>query len=104
VGPNFIGVHEIIDLQVDIVHEMTDAITERIVTLNGTFLDTPKSVIDRRAWNEYSVGKGLVTEHLAVLDKVYNGVNAEHCKAIETLLKLDPVSEDMITSQLADLE
>ena len=104
VGPNFIGVHEMIDPQVDIVREMTDTIAERIATLGGVPVGTPKSIVDRRTWNEYSVGKGLVTEHLAALDKVYNGVNADHRKAIETLSELDPVSEDMITNQLADLE
>lgn len=104
VGPNFIGVHEMIDPQVDIVREMTDTIAERIATLGGVPVGTPKSIVDRRTWKEYSVGKGLVTEHLAALDKVYNGVNSDHRKAIKTLSELDPVSEDMITNQLADLE
>ncbi|MFL3649902.1 MAG: DNA starvation/stationary phase protection protein Dps [Pseudoalteromonas sp.] len=104
VGPNFIGVHEMLDPQVEAVREMTDTIAERIATLGGIPVGTPQSIVDRRSWNEYSVGKGLVTEHLGALDKVYNGINGDHRKAIETLSELDPVSEDMITSQLADLE
>ena len=104
VGPNFIGVHKMLDPQVDVVREMTDTIAERIATLGGVPVGTPKSIVDRRTWNEYSMGKGLVTEHLGALNEVYNGINADHRKAIETLSELDPVSEDMITSQLAELE
>ncbi|MDP2484144.1 DNA starvation/stationary phase protection protein Dps [Pseudoalteromonas marina] len=104
VGPNFIGVHEMLDPQVEAVREMTDTIAERIATLGGIPVGTPKSIVDRRTWNEYSLGKGLVTEHLGALDKVYNGINADHRKAIETVSDLDPVSEDMLISQLADLE
>jgi len=104
VGPNFIGVHEMLDPQVDAVREMTDTIAERIATMGGVPLGTPKSIVDRRSWDEYSIGKGLVTEHLVALDKVYNGVNSDHRKAIDKLSELDPVSEDMLTGQLGELE
>ena len=104
VGPNFIGVHEMLDPQVETVREMTDTIAERIATLGGVPVGTPKSIVDRRSWEDYAIGKGLVTEHLAALDKVYNGVNGDHRKAIESLGELDPVSEDMIIAQLAELE
>ena len=104
VGPSFIGVHEMLDPQVDAIREMTDTIAERIATLGGTPQGTPKSIVDRRTWEEYSLGKAFVVEHLGALDKVYSGVNADHRKAIGTLSELDPVSEDMITSQLGDLE
>ncbi len=104
VGPNFIGVHEMLDPQVAVVREMTDTIAERIATLGGIPVGTPKSIVDRRTWDEYSIGKALVTEHLSALDNVYSGINSDHRKAIDTLADLDPVSEDMITSQLAELE
>ncbi|MEE4191160.1 MAG: ferritin-like domain-containing protein, partial [Halieaceae bacterium] len=35
VGPNFIGVHEMLDPQVDTVREMVDQVAERIATLGG---------------------------------------------------------------------
>ncbi|MBL4742341.1 MAG: DNA starvation/stationary phase protection protein, partial [Idiomarina sp.] len=38
------------------------------------------------------------------LDKVYNGVNEDHRKAIDKLAELDPVSEDLLTGQLGALE
>lgn len=104
VGPNFIGVHEMLDPQVDAVREMTDTIAERIATLGGVPVGTPKAIAERRRWEDYSLGKGLVTEHLVALDKVYNGVNGDHREAMEALAELDPVSEDMLTGQLAELE
>jgi starvation-inducible DNA-binding protein len=104
VGPNFIGVHEMLDPQVDVIREMTDTIAERIATLGGVPVGTPKSIVDRRSWEDYSIGKGLVKDHLVALDKVYKGVNADHRKALEKLSELDPVSEDMIIAQLAELE
>ncbi|MDX1706630.1 DNA starvation/stationary phase protection protein Dps [Pseudidiomarina sp.] len=104
VGPNFIGVHEMLDPQVDSVREMTDTIAERIATLGGVPFGTPKSIVDRRRWEDYSVGRGLVKDHLVALDKVYDGVNSDHRAALEKLADLDPVSEDMLTGQLAELE
>ncbi|WP_404340774.1 DNA starvation/stationary phase protection protein Dps [Pseudoalteromonas mariniglutinosa] len=104
VGPNFIGVHEMLDPQVDTIREMTDTIAERIATLGGVPIGTPQSLIERRTWQDYAIGKGLVTEHLAALDKVYNGINKDHRKALDKLAELDPVSEDMLVGQLADLE
>jgi len=104
VGPNFIGVHEMLDPQVDSVREMTDTIAERIASLGGVPMGTPQSVVERRSWNDYSLGKALVPEHLGALDMVYNGVNADHRKAIAELGDLDPVSEDLLIGQLADLE
>ncbi len=104
VGPNFIGVHEMLDPQVSAIQEMTDTIAERIATMGGVPVGTPQSIVDRREWKDYSLGKGLVSDHLTALDKVYNGVNKDHRKALEQLAELDPVSEDMITGQLAELE
>ncbi|MGM0524610.1 MAG: DNA starvation/stationary phase protection protein Dps [Pseudomonadota bacterium] len=104
VGPNFIGVHEMLDPQVESVREMTDTIAERIATLGGVPVGTPQSIVERRSWQDYSVGRGLVTEHLAELDKVYSGINKDHRDALNALADLDPVSEDMLISQLAELE
>ena len=104
VGPNFIGVHEMLDPQVDAVREMTDAIAERIATLGGIPSGTPGSVVQRRSWNDYSLGKASVNEHLGALDIVYSGINSGHREAISKLADLDPVSEDMLTGDLAQLE
>jgi starvation-inducible DNA-binding protein len=104
VGANFIGVHEMLDPQVDAVSEMTDTIAERIATMGGVPVGTPQSLVDRRSWKDYSLTKALVPEHLGALDLVYTGVNTDHRKAIAKLADLDPVSEDILVGQLADLE
>ncbi|MFT2089452.1 DNA starvation/stationary phase protection protein Dps [Paraglaciecola sp. 2405UD69-4] len=104
VGPNFISVHEMLDPQVASVREMTDTLAERIATLGGVPVGTPKSIVDRRSWEEYALGKALVNEHLSALDNVYIGINKDHRKAIDALADIDPVSEDIITGQLAELE
>jgi len=104
VGPNFIGVHEMLDPQVDAVREMTDTIAERIATLGGVPNGTPGAVAKSRDWTDYSLGRALVTEHLGALDHVYTGVNGSHRETIEAIADADPVSEDMLIAQLADLE
>ena len=104
VGPNFIAVHEMLDPQVDAVRLMVDAIAERIATLGGVPVGTPGALVEGRDWDDYSLGRALVPEHLAALDIVYNGVNGDHRTAIDEVEKLDPVSQDMLIAQLADLE
>src|SRR5215213_11479295 len=44
VGPNFIGVHEMIDPQVDLVRGYADEVAERIATLGGTPKGTPSAI------------------------------------------------------------
>jgi len=104
VGPNFIAVHEMIDPQVDSVRLFTDTIAERIATLGGEPLGTPGSVVKLRDWEDYPVNRATTVEHLEELDKVYQGVIADQRKAIEALDGPDPVSQDMLIGQSADLE
>lgn len=104
VGPNFIAVHEMLDPQVDSVRAMVDATAERIATLGGEPVGTPAAISERRGWTDYSLGRALATEHLAALDIVYDGVNEDHRKAIARLGDIDPVSEDLLLGQSADLE
>ena len=104
VGPNFISVHEMLDPQVDAVREMVDATAERMTTLGAEAIGTPKAITERRGWTDYSLGRALATEHLAALDKVYDGVNGDHREAIARLGEIDPVSEDLLIGQLKDLE
>lgn len=104
VGPTFISVHEMLDPQVDAVREMTDTIAERIATLGGEPVGTPGSIAQRRDWSDYSLGKASVAEHLGALDVVYSGINSGHREAIRKLADLDPVSEDILIGELAQLE
>ena len=49
VGPNFIGVHEMIDPQVDLVRLFADAVAVRIAALGGTPLGTGGAIMEDRA-------------------------------------------------------
>ncbi len=104
VGPNFIGVHEMLDPQVDAVREMTDTVAERIATMGGEPHGTPGAVIKVRTWEDYPLGRDLVANHLAELVKVYDGVISDHRAARAQLEDLDAVSEDMVIGQLRELE
>jgi len=104
VGPYFIGVHQMIDPQVDEVREMVDTIAERIATLGRQPTGLPGFVAKNRSWDDYSIGRATVPEHLGALDVVYQGFIAEHRKAIDALEDLDVVSQDILIAQTGALE
>ena len=104
VGPTFIGVHEMLDPQVDAVRGMTDETAERIATLGGQPVGTPGYVARTRGWDDYSLLRASTNEHLAALDVVYTGVIGDHRKAIAEFDDLDLVSQDMIIAQTEQLE
>ena len=103
-GPNFIAVHEMLDPQVVAVRAMSDAAAERIATCGGSPKGTPGAVVQGRSWNDYDLGRASTTDHLTKLDDVYRGVCDDHRSAIKELEDLDPVSEDLLTTQLGELE
>ena len=104
VGPNFIGVHEMIDPQVELVRGYADEAAERIAALGVSPQGTPGAIIKDRTWDDYSVGRDNVLAHLAAVNLVYNGVVEDTRKAIHTLEDLDPVSQDMLIGHAAELE
>ena len=81
VGPNFIGVHEMIDPQVELVRGYADEVAERIAALGKSPQGTPGAIIKDRTWDDYSVGRDTVQAHLAALDLVYTGVIEDTRKA-----------------------
>ncbi|MEJ5915061.1 Dps family protein [Pseudokineococcus sp. 1T1Z-3] len=104
VGPNFIGVHEMIDPQVDAVREMADSVAERIAAMGGSPVGTPGHLVSQRSWEDYSIGRAGTTEHLGALDLVYQGVIADYRAAIESVGEIDPITEDMLIDHSTDLE
>ncbi len=104
VGPNFIGVHEMIDPQVELVRGYADEVAERIATLGFSPKGTPGAIIDDRSWDDYSVGRDNVQAHLAAVDLVYNGVIADTRKNIKETEEPDPVTQDMLIEHAAELE
>ncbi|KMO70193.1 starvation-inducible DNA-binding protein [Mycobacterium sp. BK558] len=104
VGPNFIGVHEMIDPQVELVRGYADEVAERIAALGASPQGTPGAIQKDRTWDDYSVGRDTVQAHLAALDLVYVGVIEDTRKSIERSGELDPVTEDMLIGHAGELE
>ena len=104
VGPNFIGVHEMIDPQVELVRGYADEAAERIAALGASPQGTPGAIIKDRTWDDYSVGRDNVLAHLAAVNLVYDGVVEDTRKSIDVLDDLDPVSQDMLIGHSAELE
>lgn len=104
VGPHFIAVHTMLDPQVDAVRLMVDETAERIATLGGSPCGTPGELVRQRSWDDYSVGRSDALAHLRALDLVYSGVIEAHRAAIESTEEPDPVTQDMLIEQSAQLE
>jgi starvation-inducible DNA-binding protein len=104
VGPNFIGVHEMIDPQVRLVRGYADELAERIAALGASPQGTPGAIINDRTWTDYSIGRDTVQSHLAALDLVYTGLLEDNRKAIEETEELDKVTQDIFIDHAAELE
>jgi len=104
VGPQFIAVHTMLDPQVEGVRAMVDTTAERIATLGGSPKGTPGALVEERTWDDYSLGRGDAIAHLGALDLVYAGVIEDHRAAIDDTEESDPVTQDMLIAQSAELE
>ena len=104
VGPTFIGVHQMLDPQVDGVLAMVDTTAERIATLGTSPNGLPGNLVKTRSWDDYSLNRALVSEHLGALELVYVKLIEDHRKAIEKVSDADPVTEDILIQQTAALE
>jgi starvation-inducible DNA-binding protein len=104
VGPNFVGVHTMLDPQVDAVREMIDTTAERIATLGGSPCGTPGALVSACSWQDYSLGRDDALAHMGALDGVYTSVIEAHRKAIDATEEADPVTQDMLIGQAAQWE
>ncbi|MCU1536584.1 MAG: starvation/stationary phase protection protein [Humibacillus sp.] len=104
VGPHFIGVHEMLDPQIEAVRAMVDTTAERMATLGVSPVGTPGHLVQSRTWDDYSLLRADTTAHLGALDLVYTGVIEDHRKDIELADDLDLVTQDMLIAQVAQLE
>lgn len=104
VGPQFIAVHEMLDPQVELVRGYADELAERIAQLGASPVGTPGRLVADRGWSDYELGRAGTQEHLAALNTVYDGVISSNRKAITLAGELDPVTEDILIGQTAELE
>lgn len=103
-GPAFIAVHEMLDVHVEQVRLMVDAVAERISTMGGVPVGTPGYLAKHRTWDDYDVGRAGTQRHLTALDEVYTGVIGDHRDAIRQLDELDLVSQGLLLNQVELLE
>jgi len=104
VGPHFIGVHEMLDPQIEVIRAYADEIAERIATLGASPKGTPGVLVKERTWDDYSIGRADAIAHLGALDLVYQGVIADHRKAADETEETDPVTNDMLIGHLHQIE
>lgn len=104
VGPHFIGVHEMLDPQIELVRGYADEVAERIAALGGSPNGTVGAIVALRDWDDYSLGRDTVGAHLGALDLVYTGVIASNRTVIDALEELDVVTQDLIIGQTGELE
>lgn len=104
VGTNFIGVHQMLDPQYDAASAMVDETAERIASLGSEPMGTPDFVAKNRTWSDYSLNRASTMQHLAALNKVYEGLIEDHRKAMDQLDDLDLVSQDLMIAHLNQLE
>jgi starvation-inducible DNA-binding protein len=104
VGRDFIGVHEMLDPQIEAVRLMVDAIAERMATMGVSPVGTPGALVADRSWDDYSLGRGTTQQHLGALDLVYGGVTADHRSVLEEVGETDPITQDLLIGQTAQLE
>lgn len=104
VGPNFIAVHDMLDLHHQGVQRMVDDVAERIATLGGSPSGLPGRLVELRTWTDYSLHRADSIAHLGALDVVYQGIIENHREAMAEASELDPVTEDLLLGQTAELE
>jgi len=104
VGPSFIGVHLMLDPQYAGVQAMVDTTAERTATMGGVPSGLPGFIVSTRTWDDYDLGRADAQAHLGALDLVYRNLIKGHRGAIEATEQLDPVTQDMLIGQTAELE
>ena len=77
---------------------------ERIAALGGSPCGTPGALVSQRDWDDYSIGRADTLEHLGALDVVYAGIIEAQRRAVDASEDLDPVTQDLLIAQSAQLE
>lgn len=104
VGPNFIGIHKMLDPQHAGVQAMVDDLAERIATLGGVPSGLAGRIVSARTWDDYALDRADALAHLGALDLVYQGVIIDHRHAIAASEEIDAVSQDLLIGECGVLE
>ncbi|KFF31743.1 Dps family protein [Bifidobacterium bombi] len=104
-GPSFIGVHEMLDPEVDSVRNMADETAERIATLGGAAEGGADFILSRRNWKPFELkGRQDTQDYLKALVDYYAEFIVAERNAITQLDDLDVISSNIIQDHVQELE
>jgi starvation-inducible DNA-binding protein len=107
VGADFIGVHEMLDPEIEDVRTAVDVVAERISTLGGSpnGLSRQTFGVAQKLLPEYPLLERASTiEHLKAVDAQYSAVTPILREAISALDDADLVSSNVVQDALGNLE
>lgn len=104
-GPNFIGVHEMIDPEVASVLAQADETAERIATLGGSPDGRADALVRNRTWKTFDLeGRRSTLDYIRALAEYYDSFIADDRKAITELDELDVISSNIVQDHVQSLE
>lgn len=103
-GPSFIGVHEMIDPQVEEVRGYADEVAERIAALGGEPIGTPAGHAEGRTPLQYDLNKADTQSHIRKLAELYTTVIERLRESLAEAGDIDSITEDIYISEAAGLE
>ena len=104
-GKEFIGIHEMMDPEVDSVLNMADETAERIATLGGSPAGRPDDIMKNRDWDGITMtGRQDALDYLKALDTYYTTFIKRDREAIKELDDLDVVSSNILQDHVQELE
>lgn len=104
-GKEFIGIHEMMDPEVDSVLNMADETAERIATLGGFPAGRPDDIMKNRDWDGITMtGRQDALDYLKALDTYYITFIKRDREAIKELDDLDVISSNIVQDHVQELE
>ena len=104
-GPQFIGVHELLDAVYDRTHESSDTIAERIQIIGGQARGALEAVAKEATMKAYPEDTVDVLDHVKELSDRFSHVGGVVRKGIETCSEAgDADSEDLLTEVSRQLD
>ena len=104
-GKEFIGIHEMMDPEVDSVLNMADETAERIATLGGSPAGRPDDIMKNRDWDGITMtGRQDALDYLKALDTYYTTFIKRDREAIKELDDLDVISSNIVQDHVQELE